>query len=313
MRAVVVGLGPTGFALVDTLAELGVEVLVVASDAEEDVLRIAEVIGVNTLISEDPTLRSEAALAHTADFAVISPEVAPGDDVLGALVQHGVVVWSDIDFAWRVRDKTEVVADWVLVVGETDGPRIADLAVRILVADGRVARHVGLDSDPLLDALRDPVPYDTLIIVASAQSVHRWERFPQALRRPLLTVSIGDEGGDSSGARFDATTMACVYRRSVGPTEAMVKDADVLDGARAIGVGLDAPGMSDIGLVEGILCDRAFLEDRAHQALEISTTEELHEAGWVIPDDLPAILAAVAIARSREVPPALIAGVLTLP
>jgi UDP-N-acetylmuramoylalanine--D-glutamate ligase len=71
--------------------------------------------------------------------------------------------------------------------------------------------------------------------------------------------------------------------------------------------------MSDLGLVEGILCDRAFLEDREHQALEISTTEELEEAGWVIPDDLPTILAAVAIARSYDVSPALIAGVVTLP
>jgi UDP-N-acetylmuramoylalanine--D-glutamate ligase len=93
----------------------------------------------------------------------------------------------------------------------------------------------------------------------------------------------------------------------------MVKDADVLEGARAIGVGLDSPGMSDLGLVEGILCDRAFLEDRAHQAFEISTTEELQEAGWVIPDDLPAVLAAIAIARSFDVTPALIAGVVTLP
>jgi UDP-N-acetylmuramoylalanine--D-glutamate ligase len=93
----------------------------------------------------------------------------------------------------------------------------------------------------------------------------------------------------------------------------MVKDADVLEGARAIGIGLDSPGMSDLGLVEGILCDRAFLDDRAHQALEISTTEELQEAGWVIPDDLPTVLAAIAIARSYDAPPALIAGVVTLP
>jgi UDP-N-acetylmuramoylalanine--D-glutamate ligase len=313
LRVVVLGLDATGFAVVDTLVELGAEVLALAPEAHDDVVRIAEVIGATVLVSSDDQARVTAALGHGADLAVVSPEIAGDDVVAAALVNAGVPVWSDVDFAWRVRDKTDVVAQWVLVVGETDGPRIADLATRILVADGRMARHVGLESAPLLDALRDPEPYSTLVIAAGSAGLRWWQRYPEALRRPFLTVSLGDGAEDLSGTRFDATANACVYRRSVGPTEDMVKDADVLEGARAIGVGLDSPGMSDLGLVEGILCDRAFLEDRAHQALEISTTEELQEAGWAIPDDLPAVLAAIAIARSYDVPPAMIAGVVTLP
>jgi UDP-N-acetylmuramoylalanine--D-glutamate ligase len=313
LRVVVVGLDATGFAVVDTLVELGAEVAALAPEAHDDVVRIAEVIGASVLVSSDDQARVAAALDHRADLAVVSPEITRDDAVAVALVEAGVPVWSDVDFAWRVRDKSDVVAQWVLVVGETDGPRIADLAARILVADGHMARHVGLGSAPLLDALRDPEPYATLVVSAGSAGLGWWQRYPEALRRPFLTVSLGDGAEDPTGTRFDATTNACIYRRSVGPTEDMVKDADVLEGARAIGVGLDSPGMSDLGLVEGILCDRAFLEDRAHQAFEISTTEELQEAGWAIPDDLPAVLAAIAIARSFDVPPALIAGVVTLP
>ena len=313
LRVVVVGLDATGFAVVDTLVELGAEVAALAPEAHDDVVRIAEVIGASVLVSSDDQARVAAALDYRADLAVVSPEITRDDAVAVALVEAGVPVWSDVDFAWRVRDKSDVVAQWVLVVGETDGPRIADLAARILVADGHMARHVGLGSAPLLDALRDPEPYTTLVISAGSAGLGWWQRYPETLRRPFLTVSLGDGAEDPTGTRFDATTNACIYRRSVGPTEDMVKDADVLEGARAIGVGLDSPGMSDLGLVEGILCDRAFLEDRAHQAFEISTTEELQEAGWAIPDDLPAVLAAIAIARSFDVPPALIAGVVTLP
>jgi UDP-N-acetylmuramoylalanine--D-glutamate ligase len=126
-------------------------------------------------------------------------------------------------------------------------------------------------------------------------------------------VAVEAEVSDETGVFFDGTTLACVYRKGVGSSEAQVHDADVVEGARAIGIGLDSPGMSDLGLVEGILCDRAFLEDRQNQALEVSTIEELQEAGWVIPDDLPTILGAVAVARALDVPPAVIAGVLTLP
>lgn len=313
LRVVVVGLDATGFSLVDTLVELGADVLALASEAQDDVVRIVEVIGAQVLVSSDEQAAVSAALGHRADVAVVSASIARDDAVAFALLETGVPVWSEVDFAWRVRDKGDVVAQWVIVVGETDAPRIADLATRILVADGHVARYVGLGSAPLLDALRDPEPYTTLVIATGSSGLGWWQRYPDALRRPVLTVSLGDGAEDPSGTRFDATTSACIYRRSVGPTEDMVKDADVLEGARAIGIGLDSPGMSDLGLVEGILCDRAFLDDRAHQALEISTTEELQEAGWVIPDDLPTVLAAIAIARSYDVSPALIAGVVTLP
>lgn len=308
-RAVVIGLGQVGFAIADTACELGVDTLVVAEEADSDVVNITEVLGVPTVVGGPVSDRVEAALAHTPDFVVVSPGVTPEDAVLVALKDAGYPVWSDLDFAWRVRDKTKTIADWVVV----RGAEVADLATRLLQAEGRSAHRVGFLGPPLLDALRDPHPYDTLIIGVNPLSTRLWERFPEAARRPLLTVAVEAEASDETGVFFDGTTLACVYRKGVGSSEAQVHDADVVEGARAIGIGLDSPGMSDLGLVEGILCDRAFLEDRQNQALEVSTIEELQEAGWAIPDDLPTILGAVAVARALDVPPAVIAGVLTLP
>lgn len=308
-RAVVIGLGQVGFAIADTAQELGVDVLVVTAEADSDILNITDVLGVPVVVGGDVAEPAEAALAHSPDFVVVSPGVTPADPVLVALRKSGVPVWSDLDFAWRVRDKIEPVAQWVVVMGS----EVADLATRLLQAEGRKAYRVGFMAPPLLDALRDPNPYDTLIIGVNPTSPQLWERFPQAVRRPLVAVSVDGEDFAETGVFFDGTTLACVYRKGVGSSEAQVHDADVVEGARAIGIGLDSPGMSDLGLVEGILCDRAFLEDRQNQALEVSTIEELQEAGWVIPDDLPTILGAVAIARALEVPPAVIAGVLTLP
>lgn len=308
-RAVVIGLGHVGFAVVDTLVELGVEVVVVAEDALADVVNITEVLGARVKVGGVASERADMALAHSADFVVVSPGVDPEDPVLVALRESGVPVWSDLDFAWRVRDKVNPVAEWVLAVGSD----VPDLATRILQAEGRNAHRVGFLATPLLDALRDPHPYEILIIGVNPASPALWERFPQAARRPLVTVWSEPEAQVDSGVFFDGTTLACVYRKGSATGETLVQDADVVEGARAIGIGLDSPGMSEVGLVEGILCDRAFLEDRQNQALEVSTVEELEEAGWVIPDDLPTILGAVAIARALDVPAAVIAGVLTLP
>lgn len=312
-KAVVVGLGATGFAVVDTLIELGVEVHVVAEEAASDVMNISGVLGARVFVDADGAARAEELRGTAADFAVVSPGIAQGDAAVAVLGEQGIPVWSDLDFAWRVRDKDPHIAQWVVVVGSTTSEQIADLATRILIADGRRARHVGFGAPAILDALRDPEPYDTLVISASERSVGWWERFPAAQRRPVLSACIEAPIGPWGGVMFDGTSLACVYRRGAGSTEALVVDADVVEGARAVGIGLDAPGMSDLGVVEGIICDRAFLEDREHEALEISTIDELREAGWSIPGDLPSVLAAMAIARAEGVSPDLIAGVVTLP
>lgn len=312
LRVLVVGLGQTGFALVDTLCELGCEVSVVAAGAHGDLVNLAEVVGASVVVEED-SRRADVAGSSSWDVAVVSPGVKPEDPVITQLVTSGVPLWSDLDLAWRVRDKSGVPADWIMVQHGVESDTAVDVAQRIFQAAGVPTRVVGYGASPVLDALREPRTYAALIVQVSAASLQWRARFPQSLISPSVTVSLETEGVGGSGVFFDGTTQACVYRKAVGPTEAQVHDAEVVEGARAIGLGLDSPGMSDIGLVEGIIVDRAFLDDRAHQALEISTLEEVREAGWQIPEQLPALFAAIAMTRSRDVAPALIAGVLSLP
>jgi UDP-N-acetylmuramoylalanine--D-glutamate ligase len=58
--------------------------------------------------------------------------------------------------------------------------------------------------------------------------------------------------------------------------------------------------------VDGILCDRAFLEERATTALELTTVEDLVSAGLGAPHLVADVLAAAALARSFDVAPAVI-------
>jgi len=313
LRVVVVGLGATGFALVDTLVELGAHVAVVASDATDDRINLARVIGSEVMVSPSGEQRIATLVGLTPDFAVVSPGVSADDPVITHLSESGIPVFSDVDLAWRLRDKNTKVASWIIVSGEKEGVRAAQLAARILNAAGRPTLVVGSGFDPLLDALRDPHPYEMLIVVANEPSLQWWERFSESSRRPVVAVCVEEDSHTNSGVLYDGVKLACVYRRGVGTTEARVEQAEVVDGARAISVGLDAPGKSDVGLVQEIMVDRAFLDDRANQAWEISTLEELAEAGWALPDDIVVILTATAIARACDVSPEVIAGVLSLP
>jgi UDP-N-acetylmuramoylalanine--D-glutamate ligase len=312
-HAVVVGLGATGFAVSDTLRELGAAVTVVARDAEEDVVNIALVIGASVVVSPDSAMRDAAIRSSGADFAVVSPGVSADDPAILALLDLGIPVLSDVDFAWRVRDKYDNAPQWIVVAGERYGSRISDLASRILIADGRTTGVAGYQEQPLLDLIRDPVFYEHIIVHASSSSLAWWSGLPLSPRTPLISVCVEETMQPGSAVLYDGTSLACVYWRSSGDTESLVEASEVTEGARAIGVGVGAPGMSELGLVEGIVCDRAFLDDRKNQALEISTVEELAEAGWDLPSELPPLLASIAVARALDVTPALIAGVISLP
>jgi UDP-N-acetylmuramoylalanine--D-glutamate ligase len=96
---------------------------------------------------------------------------------------------------------------------------------------------------------------------------------------------------------------ACVYNVMDKATETMVENADVVEGARAIGFTLGIPTRSQVGFVEDILCDRAYLDDRDKNALEIATLEDIGEIGVMTPHLMANVAAATAMARSAGVEP----------
>jgi UDP-N-acetylmuramoylalanine--D-glutamate ligase len=71
------------------------------------------------------------------------------------------------------------------------------------------------------------------------------------------------------------------------------------------------PGRSNVGFVEDILCDRAFLDDRANSALEVATLDDLSSIGVLTPHLMANAAAATALARSYGVQPEDIKNALT--
>jgi UDP-N-acetylmuramoylalanine--D-glutamate ligase len=108
---------------------------------------------------------------------------------------------------------------------------------------------------------------------------------------------------DTKAKIYENTKVACVYNLSDVATEKMVENADVTEGARAIGFGTGLPARSQVGFVEDILCDRAFLDDRGNSALEIATLDDLAQIGVLTPHLMANAAAATALARSYGVEP----------
>lgn len=310
IRVAVLGLGVTGFSVADTLCELGCDVSVIFANAEPTRQQLLEVIGATALQLSTVDEQLTALTDCNPDLVIVSPGYRPDNPLVQWAESAGCVVWGDIELAWRLRDKTSRVADWITITGTNGKTTTAQLTAHMLLAGGLRAAPVGNIGVPVLDAVRDPEGFDVLVVELSSFQLDRLgEISPYA----SACLNFADDHLDWHGSRenywkakakvYQNTQVACIYNRADEETEKMVLQAEVIEGARAISFGLDTPGLSGFGVVDGILCDRAFLDDRKNTALELTTLDELAERGLDAPHIVANILAAAALARSRGVTP----------
>jgi UDP-N-acetylmuramoylalanine--D-glutamate ligase len=319
LRVAVLGLSMTGFSVADTLTELGADVLVLSESADEEYERLLPVIGARLELG--PLAEVPAALVDFAPEVVIaSPGFAPSHPVIRWAQDADIAIWGDVELAWRVRDKVVradgTPADWVLITGTNGKTTTTQLTATLLVEGGLRAAPCGNIGVPVLDAVRDPAGFDVLVVELSShqlwylgQSRPEGELFPYA----SVCLNLADDHlvwhgsaqayRDAKAVVYRNTRVACVYNKADEATRVMVEEAEVVEGARAIGFDLGIPGPSDIGVVEGLIVDRAFLDDRARSALELTTIADLAEVGLAAPHIVQNILAASALARSLGIEP----------
>jgi UDP-N-acetylmuramoylalanine--D-glutamate ligase len=154
----------------------------------------------------------------------------------------------------------------------------------------------------------DPEPYDVLAVELSSFQLH-YTYSMCAESAAVLNVaedhldwysSMEDYAADK-GRIYERVRRACVYNVADPETERLVREADVVEGARAIGFTLGTPGVGMVGLVEEILADRAFIEQRDSSAAELCTLTDLASTA---PHFVANALAAAALARAHGVPQA---------
>ena len=313
LRVVVLGLGVSGFSVADTLAELGSKLLVVAEDAEAELLDILDVLGVEHLTGAQAEGLPKNVIDFQPDLIVTSPGVRPGHPMLQWAIESGIEIWIDVELAWRLRDKTEKVADWIAVTGTNGKTTTVQLVESMIQAEGLRAVACGNIGVPILDAIRDPEGLDALVVELSSFQLHylgQIQPFASAVLN-LANDHLDWHGsfevyGETKSKIYQNTSVACVYNLNDLATEKMVENADVIEGARAVAFTTGLPARSQVGFVEDILCDRAFIDDRANSALEIATLEDLSQIGVLTPHLMANVAAATALARSYSISPAAI-------
>ena len=307
LKVLVVGLGVSGFSVADTLWELGSVPLVVTEGASVEHRAVLDALGVRCEIFPNPSDMVARADDFTPDLVIVSPGILPGHPIVAWASEKHVPVWSDIELAWRVRDKV-AVSEWILITGTNGKTTTTQLTAHFLESAGFRVAAVGNIGTPVLDAVRDPTGFDFLVVEISSFQLHWLPTVGAGAIRPLASacLNIADDHLDwhgsarayraAKGAVYANTRRAVFYSRVDPVTEQLVRDANVEEGCEAIGFGLQTPDTGELGTIDGLLVDRAFIADRRNHAKEITTIDRLAEIGFATPHMILNILAASGMA-----------------
>ena len=309
LRVAVFGLGVSGFSVADTLQELGAKVLVIADKSGGEYLDLLDVIGASHSIGSDWASNLNLLQDFAPEVVVTSPGFRPDSKEIQYALGAGLPIWTDIDLAWRLRDKVGKPADWICITGTNGKTTTTQLATHMLETAGLRAAPCGNIGTPILDCVRDEIGYDVLVVELSSFQLHylgRIEPFASA----VLNVDLDhlDWHGSleaykaAKGKVYENVERACVYNLADDSTRALVEEADVQDGARAIGFGLGFPTSGNLGFTEDILVDNAFSPNRKAKEIEaLATGEELSKIGVITKHLLQNVAAAAALVRAYGV------------
>ncbi|MFI8290937.1 UDP-N-acetylmuramoyl-L-alanine--D-glutamate ligase [Streptomyces sp. ms191] len=304
-RVTVAGLGVSGIPAARVLHGLGAVVTVVNDgDDERSRAQAAELEAEGIAVR----LGDGATLPEGTELIVTTPGWRPDKPLFAAAAEAGVEVWGDVELAWRLRGPG--AAPWLAVTGTNGKTTTVRMLASILEAAGLRTAAVGNIGVSLLDAVLDRETYGDLDVLAVELSSYQLHWAPSLRAHSAAVLNLAPDHLDWHGSMeayaadkgriYEGNTVACVYNAADKATEDLVREADVEEGCRAIGFTLATPGPSQLGVVEGILVDRAFVENRQKQAQELAEVADVNPPA---PHNIANALAAAALARAYGVEP----------
>ncbi|RFC75625.1 UDP-N-acetylmuramoyl-L-alanine--D-glutamate ligase [Streptomyces sp. AcE210] len=306
-RVTVAGLGVSGISAARALAGLGASVTVVdGGDSETHRARAAELaqLGVAARLGDAETL------PEGTELVVTSPGWKPSSPLFAAAAEAGVDVVGDVEIAWRLRGPG--AAPWLAITGTNGKTTTTQMLASILEAAGLRTAAVGNIGTPIIDVvLEGDDAYDVFAVELSSYQLH-WAPSLRAHSAAVLNLAPDHLDWHGSmeayaadkGRIYEGNQVACVYNADATDkpsTEDLVREADVEEGCRAIGFTLGTPGPSQLGVVDGILVDRAFVDNRHKNAQELAEVADVNPPA---PHNIANALAAAALARAFGVEPA---------
>jgi UDP-N-acetylmuramoylalanine--D-glutamate ligase len=296
LSVVVAGIGVSGAASARVLAGLGARVTVVEGRTEE---REEEAAAALRTLGIDVRLGDAATLPPSAELVVTSPGWRPDAELFAAAAAAGIDIWGEPELAWRLRRPGD--APWLVVTG-TDGKTTTTMMLEAMLRAARLgSAAAGNIGRPLVETVNSGL--DVIAVELGSFQLH-WS--PSVNPHAAAVLNVAPDHLDWHGS-LDAYSAA--KARAFGhPTTVAVGNADDPGSTRLlarapgkrVSFTLLSPRPAQLGVVEDLLVDRAFVDSPENEAVELATLSNLTVPG---PHNVANALAAAALARSYGVEP----------
>ena len=276
-RFLILGAGVTGLAVADSLKSRG-SLVTIADDTSLE------------------AIKPESIDLADFDAVVISPGWRQDHPLVVKVLASNLQLVNEIDLAWQIRTEVSPGQKWLALTGTNGKTTTVEMVATILQTAGLKAVACGNVGDTVIAAVDRKNPYDYLVLELSSFQLH-WAEQAQFVAAAIL--NIADDHLDWHGT-FDAyadAKFSILDRAELAVLNA--DDAQVVTRAnrfsgRKVFFSLDTPAPGEIGVVEELLVDRAFVSD----PMEAAMICELKDITPTVPHNVSNALAAAALART---------------
>ena len=288
-KILVAGAGVTGLAVARALLARGAEV----TFADE---KVDHVEGFDVFAPADIDIRQ-------FDGLMVSPGWREDHSLVKAAREFEVTILNEIDFAWSIKSEKLPGQKWLALTGTNGKTTTVEMVAHIMQSAGLKARACGNVGTTVIETVTGDENFDYLILELSSFQLH-WLQDAQFISTAIL--NIADDHVDWHGT-FDAYAQAKLSILDKSTTAILNGDDGEVVGrtshwlGRKVFYSLDTPGPGELGVVEELLVDRAFVPDTQEAALIAELTEIVPTVPHHISNALAAAGLASTVGVSREV------------
>ena len=281
-KILIAGAGVTGSSVATVLTSRGATVVIVDDNPNPD--------------SEFSVSTPESISARDFSAVVVSPGWKESHWLLRQAAAAGIEILNEIDIAWNIAREIAPHQKWLALTGTNGKTTTVEMVAAMLERAGLKVAACGNVGDTVLDAVTNKNVFDYLILELSSFQLH-WLRQARFVSVAILNIAQDHLDWHGSFNSYCEAKLSILERSEVaivnGDDGEIVKRVNDWDG-RKVFFSLDTPAPGELGVVENLLIDRAFVSDPQ----EASMIAEINDIQPTLPHSVSNALAAAGLARS---------------
>lgn len=275
----IVGAGTTGKSLARYLESIGANFLIV-----DEKISILDGLEVLDAVPDE----------RTFDLAIISPGWRRDHRVIEELHSKGIEVISELDFAWLLKMELNPEQKWLALTGTNGKTTTVQMLESILVASGISGIACGNVGITVVEAVTSENRYSILALELSSFQI-AWSSLPEYEAVSILNIAEDHIDWHGTFSEYADTKMKLLSQSKVAilnlnDPEVILRSAGW--NGRKVFFGFNTPQVGEIGLVEELLIDRAFVN--SPESAEVIA--ELSDVKPAVPHNVSNAMAAAGLA-----------------